>query len=136
MSGEFELHGMRSTLRPQHTTLAQINAYLQQRYARGRVIVRERSDFIVIFEIDQLRDEILVGAHRWERLQVTVACVNDERTRLLLLTIDATYAPGIGKSPPPLASYRDLETEHSAELESYTAALATKLQELGKSGLL
>jgi hypothetical protein len=111
------------------TTLGAITTYLRRRYARGRVIIRDRTTGLLILSVDHLRNEILPDEDRWERLTIAIARIT-EGTQLLV-SIDASYAPGIGDAPPAAASYRDLEVDHSAELAAYTEALATTLQALG-----
>ena len=109
--------------------LAASEVYLRDRFARGRVQVDSRPN-ILLLTADALRDEVLLGAHRWEKLQLVIVNIEGDPSQLVV-TIDGSYAPGIGSTPPPAKSYtRPMDLEHYPELIGYLGDLLTTLKRL------
>jgi len=104
-------------------SLAAFETVLRRRFARGRIRVDAPSERILLMTVDKLRGEVLRDMDRWEKLELTVVALPSQ----VLLSVDAWYAPGIGRTAPAPSSYKDVETTYAAELETYTAALLTDL---------
>jgi hypothetical protein len=103
--------------------------YLRDRFARGRLRVQRPVPHVLLLNTDGFKNEVLDGRNRWEKLEVVL--VTSDKNQLVL-TLDAWFAPGVGMTPPPADSYRDLENPYAGELESYAGDLLTRLLRLGQ----
>ncbi|HEX8152910.1 MAG TPA: hypothetical protein VF698_07290 [Thermoanaerobaculia bacterium] len=110
------------------TVMDAIEAQLMVRYTRGRARVTLREPAVRQIEVDRVKNEVLTGKGRWEKLTIVVVAVprTPQEVRVVV-NVDGQLAPGIGDQPPDDAAYRDMEPTHAAALQAYTSALVTAL---------
>jgi hypothetical protein len=109
-----------------------VEQQLRTRFARGRIQVASEPAVREIV-VDRIKNEVLAGTGRWERLTFAVVAVPRADGKVdLVLNVDGQYAPGVGGTPPPKYE-KDMEPEHASALQMYTKALVTKLA-LGTGG--
>lgn len=99
---------------------------LRERYATAHYQALTRSGVLREATVDRMKNEILKGAGRWERLKIVLVAAPMDKEVSIVLNVDGQYAPGVGGRPPPLASYRDMEPHYYHELSVFT----TKVMQL------
>jgi hypothetical protein len=116
--------GVTSTTRSQtRVVIDALEQRLRQRYTKGRYEALSRTDVLREVSVDRIRNEVLKDAGRWEKLKIVLVAVPRKKDVEIVLNVDGQYAPGVGKTPPQAASYRDMEPQHAAALTEYTKAL-------------